>query len=138
MPTETEYKRKFREICGCWTEVYEPARGSGTGYPDVQMLVDGVLIPVEMKRGDIKNGFVRPHRIRPSQIAWHHAFGAAGGKSHFLICTGPLRTMSAYSIAPIERTRLVKWRSGWTMDECTPWVLDGSLVLDMSLQNLLK
>jgi len=66
-------------------EWVEPAAGGDIGSPDMKLLVDRFLRPVELKRGVFRRGRVLPDRVRPSQVSWHRRFQEAGGRSFFLI-----------------------------------------------------
>lgn len=140
--SETEYKRAFRNLVGVWSEVYETRSGGGVGYPDVQLLVGGLLLPVEVKVGELVDPktvvgpqaqeFLRPERVRPSQISWHHEFREAGGTAFVLVCTGQVRAMNAWVAPGTDRETLSQWRVGWPLRACTPWVEHGRLVVDLN------
>jgi hypothetical protein len=132
MAFESAYKREFRATLGVWSEAYEPARGSGVGYPDLQFLVCGILVPVELKKGRLKGERIYPMNVRPSQIAWLHNFNKAGGRAFLLVCTGEPSRMSAWAIPSIDREVTSKWKQGWLVEDCTQWVLAGGLTTNLS------
>ncbi len=82
---ESEVRDDFRQRWSGWIESYHPGGGSGIGVPDIQILVDGRLIPIELKRAIKKDGKVFSDAIRPAQISWHIRFTNAGGKSYFVL-----------------------------------------------------
>ncbi len=131
MPTESDYKRGFRKLVGVWSEAYETRSGGGVGYPDLQLLVGARLLPVELKRGSVRNGFVWPERIRPAQIVWHHDFMEAGGIAHVLVCEGPVAKMDVWSLPSMHREYLAAWRRGYYIERCTQWVSQGKLLFDL-------
>lgn len=58
---------------------------AGGGFPDVDMLLGGFPLKIELKISKNDRAFLSPH-----QIAWHTAYNAHGGPSFFLIKTpGP-------------------------------------------------
>ena len=70
---------------GCWTECYEPRRGGGTGIADIQVAVNGVLVPIELKVGVVEFGLVYPREVRADQLGWHNRLNDnAGVMSLFL------------------------------------------------------
>lgn len=125
---ETEYKRQLRKIVGGWSEVYETRSGGGVGYPDLQFLLGGVLIPVEIKVGEVVGDVLRSSEIRGSQIAWHHNFKKAGGVSVILVCWGPVKQMNAYAVPDTNREMTANWKKGWKISFCEPWVENGKLL----------
>ena len=73
---------------GGWVDQYHPSLGSTTGQPDLQFLlrtlIGPVLVPVELKVGEIVKGNLKVHAIRPAQRRWAKKFHNHGGKSGFL------------------------------------------------------
>ena len=133
--SEVGYKQKLREILdaeGLWSESYEPGFGSGVGYPDLQVLVWGRLVPLELKRGWVRDGRVFCTRIKPSQISWHHRFLMAGGNSKVLICFGPKRDMTVVAAPGLHRDVLSRWKEGWELSNCEVWVDKGRLVINQA------
>lgn len=128
---ETEYKRAFRRLVGGWSEVYETASGSGVGYPDLQLLVGRSLLPVEMKRGEVKGALLKSEVIRPSQISWHHEFREAGGVAFICVCSGPVAAMDVWSVPSGDRRVTSRWKEGWHLGDCLLWVKEGRLVIDV-------
>lgn len=134
---ETEYKREFRKLVGVWSEAYEPGMGSGVGYPDLQLLVGRLLLPVELKSGVVFKGNLRPKQVKPSQISWHHDFFMAGGESWVVVCCGDPKYMDAWSVPSVHRDVLSRWRVGWPIQDCTQWVSQGSLSIDLFRRSFL-
>jgi hypothetical protein len=122
----------MRATCGVWSEAYETARGSGSGYPDLQLLLDSVLVPVELKCGVIRDIRLVPTRIRPAQISWHHEFKAAGGKAFVVVCTGEINVMSAWAIPSTDREVTSRWKEGYNILKCKQWMSSGAWVVDFS------
>jgi len=138
MASETGHKQKFRSICGVWSEAYETRSGGGVGYPDLQLLVGPMLLPVEVKVGDLKGpsfpaykNRVFPHRIRPAQITWLHEFKQAGGLAVLLICVGERRTMDAWALVSPDRDTLARWKDGYHISELELWVSKGQMRVDL-------
>jgi len=121
--SETDFKRKFRQSILGWSEAYEPSRGSGTGYPDVQVLLSGVLIPVEAKVAKLDQGVIRSRDIRPAQIGWHYRLMKAGGKSSFVFGVLERKLWSAYVFPVCEQNfeRLMSWRDGFDVNIMRVW-----------------
>lgn len=130
--TETEYKRQFRKIVGVWSEAYETRSGGGVGYPDLQLLVGRILIPVELKSGQLVGDRLKSKRIRPSQIVWHHDFKLAGGRAFILVCVGSVRAMDAWAVPSADRSVTSRWKEGWPVQGCQQWVSAGKLVADLN------
>ena len=97
---ELELKASVIANFGGFVDRHEPARGAGLGSPDVEFLIRPGLgmLPVELKAAteiDATESTLysaKSQGFRPSQIAWHREFAAAGG-----IAFGMLGV-------PIERT----------------------------------
>lgn len=83
---ETELKRHVRhKRLTVWSESYEPSlRGGGNGVPDTQVLLCGLLFPIEFKVGFIEKGLLRSS-VRPAQISWNAKFSRAGGIALLLV-----------------------------------------------------
>lgn len=81
-PREIEVRHWMKRYWDGWIEFREPARGTGLGAPDCQiMLPDGFLVPIEFKIGWFGangEGF-RSTPLRPAQIEWHRQFVLHGG-----------------------------------------------------------
>ena len=79
---EGQFKVWFRENWKGWMSAYEPRKGGTVGIADLQILVKGRLVPVELKIAEFSDeGLVIPERIRPAQIQWHAKLAKAGGFS---------------------------------------------------------
>jgi len=122
---ETAYKRKLRALSPYWSESYEPGKGSGVGYPDLQFLVGDRLWPVELKVGKVVGHLIKPTCVRPSQVAWFHGFLSAGGKADLAVCFGPLENMNCVLLPDCRREALVKWRDGYDIRLCRWLVREG-------------
>lgn len=129
--SELLLKRKFRAAIGVWTEAYETRSGSGVGYPDLQMLVGRLLVPVELKAGGVENGRLRCSEIRPSQISWHHEFLKAGGKSFIVVCWS-YGGLNAWAIPSTDREVTSKWKQGWDLNLCEKWIGKGVVTISLS------
>lgn len=123
--TETEYKRKFRTLVGVWSGVYEPGKGAGLGAPDLQILVNKKLFPIELKCGKLKGRKIVASRIRPAQISWHQDFLMAGGTAYVLVCFGKIGAMHAWALPSCHRDVTSKWKEGWEIEEGQWWLRDG-------------
>lgn len=121
--SETDFKRKFRQSVLEWSEAYEPSRGSGTGYPDVQVLLRGVIVPVEVKIALVSQGVLWSRDIRPAQIGWHYRLMKAGGKSAFVFGVLERKLWSAYVFPVCEQNfeRLMAWREGFDVNTLRVW-----------------
>jgi hypothetical protein len=81
---ESDLRSDFRMRWSGWLETYEHARGGGAGIPDVQILVDRLLVPIELKRAELVGNRLFSDTIRPAQISWHFRFQESGGLSFFM------------------------------------------------------
>jgi hypothetical protein len=132
MVTETDYKRQLRKVIGGWSEAYETRAGSGVGYPDLQFLVRrsllGVLVPVEVKVGEVSRERLVSREIRPSQISWWHSFMEAGGYGFVFVCSGPVAAMDAWATPSLDRLTLSRWKEGWEIQKCKKMISAGLLI----------
>lgn len=135
---ETTCKRKLRKLFKkYWSQTNEIRSGSSFGAPDLQFLVNGMLLPVEVKRGvadfvSIGCGVIFPEVIRPSQISWHHEFLMAGGKSFIVVCYVHERIMDAWALPSVHRDVTSQWNEGFLLADCTQWVKDGKAVIELA------
>jgi hypothetical protein len=68
-----------------WSDWLEPTGSAGVGRPDLDVLVDGRIVPVELKvMNGSADGWICCEKIRPTQISWHFRFNRAGGISLWL------------------------------------------------------
>lgn len=109
---ELKFKRWFRQEFKGWSEAYEPRRGSGTGMPDLQLLVRGMLLPVELKVGWIEDDVLHIHDVEPAQVSWHVRFWAAGGESSFVVGIPDGKGWQVYSPF-LSAAALMEWKKGW-------------------------
>lgn len=93
-------------------ETYEPRRGTGIGIPDVQIVVDGRIVPIELKVGVIKNGVLFPREIRPPQIVWHKKLNDAGVASVLLIGVYDF-TIDDFIACAVESQHMRNWKNGY-------------------------
>ena len=93
-----------------WVEFYEAAHGGSPGVPDVQFMLNGLLLPAELKVGTLRDGFVLPKRVRPAQVGWHMRFAAAGGTSLILI---GVQIIDYICVMIIPGTLANEWRVGY-------------------------
>jgi|SRR5687768_3852157 len=129
--TEAKHKARLRRIIGGWSESYEPGRGSGVGYPDVQFLSGRLLVPVEVKRGRRIRDRLFADRIRPSQITWHDSFLKAGGLSFVFVCFGSGKDFEVWSTPLPYREVTAAWRQGWALADCWRVIEGGKMALDL-------
>lgn len=130
--SEAELKARLRKIVGGWSESYEPGRGSGVGYPDLQFLLGNRLLPVEVKQGFIQDGRIHCDRIRPSQINWHDNFLKNGGLSFVFALWGQRNEFTCWCLPLPYRYVTMSWRSGFPEFLCRPIVTNARLVIDLS------
>lgn len=129
--SETSLKRSFRSLVGVWSEAYETRSGSGFGYPDLQLLINGWLLPVEIKKGWISEGRLHSTQIRPSQIFWHHRFAKSGGTSVIIVCwKDPL--LQAWALPACTKDVTSGWKQGWEIEDCEQWIKDKKMVINLS------
>lgn len=86
---EKQIRHRLFEESQCWTSRIEPGFGSELGIPDLLILIQRKLIPVELKRGTVKtvkNALkIYPEIVRPAQVSWHMRFHQSGGKALLVI-----------------------------------------------------
>lgn len=85
----------------------EPGMGATMGVPDCLLLLKKNWIPIELKHGELKGGFIKCD-IRPAQIQWHLSVAACGGRSLFLI--GTERGIYAVPGKFVEQLATKKWQ----------------------------
>ena len=88
MMNEQQFKSWFRENWDGWLSTYEPRRGGTIGIADLQILVKGRIVPIELKVGEIQGGKLFCHDVRASQVQWHRDLFKAGGYSLFVVGVG--------------------------------------------------
>ena len=114
--TEVDFKSWFmKSWAPHWSEAYEPRGGTGMGLPDVQVLINEVLLPLELKIGMEHDAILFPRDVRPAQIEWHRRFAAAGGNSAMLVGL-PVDNKRRYRVRIVNGTNLNTWAKGydWT------------------------
>ena len=110
--TEAEFKKWLRQNWSGWIESYEPRRGTGVGIPDVQIVVQGKLVPIELKLGIIKNGILFPREVRPAQIAWHRKLNDAGVKSILMVGVYDF-VADDFDACLVDGSFLKNWKQGY-------------------------
>lgn len=123
---ENDFKRWVRDSWAGWLESYEPRRGTGIGIPDIQIVVDKVLIPVELKVGEIENGWVIPREVRPAQIQWHRELNHYGVRTVLLIGVYDYED-EVWLPYPIDGRLIANWRNGFEIIETIPELLFDSM-----------
>lgn len=116
---ETRYKRKMLGNYPLWSESYEPGLGSGTGYPDVQLLSPRkVLLPIELKVGLIINDRVFPREVRRDQVVWHHNFQRHGGIAVIAIGVETEKGSNIWDSYVVPGNLATEWASGYAVSDC--------------------
>lgn len=110
--SESDFKKWLRNNWSGWIESYEPRRGTGIGIPDVQIVVHGKLVPVELKVGTIRDGILYPKEIRPPQIIWHKRLNDAGVKSLLMIGVYDL-VADDFDVCLVDAEYMRNWRHGY-------------------------
>ena len=100
---ERQFKLWIRKNWSGWLNSYEPRKGATIGIPDIQVLVRGALVPIELKVGVLVGEVLKTKKVRASQINWHHKFSEAGGMSLVMVGVGegttPTRIFFCYGKA---------------------------------------
>ena len=85
-------ERKFQqwfvkewEAAGMWVENIHPSFGTKTGIPDLLVMAAKLLIPIELKTGELVGESLSVSDIRPAQIRWANQFYKAGGISGLIV-----------------------------------------------------
>lgn len=97
---EADLKVWFRSHWLGWVESYEPRLGSSVGIPDLQVVVDQKLVPIELKLCRIEFGLLFPSEVRPPQINWHRNLSCYGVPSLFLFGQGKTKAPDFLFAAP--------------------------------------
>lgn len=83
---EQKIKTEFLRRWTGWSDTFEPARGSGVGFPDCQLVLEGdIAIPIEFKKGTEYKNSITIAQIRAAQVSWHTRYNAEGHKSFFVV-----------------------------------------------------
>jgi hypothetical protein len=113
---EKDLRRLLRQKWDGWLDWIEPRGNAGVGRPDVDLLHNERIYPVELKIGKCIDFADRQFhvKIRPDQVAWQHRFYCAGGISFFLIA-------SDYANIWLCRKIIMNFpRDRWVFDDCWP------------------
>jgi len=86
---EVNLRKIVKENWNSFISWIEAAPGGTTGNPDCLMAMDGAIIPVELKVGEVRlnEDCLYIPKMKPEQIAWHYKLFDAGGESLFLVAT---------------------------------------------------
>lgn len=95
-----------------WCEAYEPRLGGGTGIADLNLAVEGFLVPIELKVGEVRTGRLFCDEIRPDQIGWHNRICRAKIFTFFLAGTGSYSVRLPERIFAFQLTAALGWRKG--------------------------
>lgn len=122
MGAETEFKNWWRKRYKGLSDVHEPRRSIGEGFPDVTVLDkgSGLLLPIEFKIGWWDEGRLMC-KFEPAQPAWHINFMRAGGRA--LICVGVANKKSWDVYQVIPGMWLMEWEKGIPPHVTTNWTL---------------
>lgn len=128
--SEAEFKARFRASVKGWSEAYEPGRGGGIGYPDLQVLVGpdervpvARLVPVELKIAVLKGDKLLSRNIKPVQISWHYRLLLGGGESAFAfgVCEANLWSAYIFRVRRENFSALMGWREGIAVAQTRLW-----------------
>jgi Holliday junction resolvase len=109
---ERQFQRWFVgewEKGGRWAENIHPSFGTKTGIPDLLLLVSNLMVPIEVKTGVLKDGYLKVSDVRPAQIRWSRKFVAHGGKCGLI---AGLRKDKEWEIAVVQNEA---WWTGRTV-----------------------
>lgn len=122
---ESEFKKWFRNNTPYWVESYEPRRGGGVGIPDIQIGVEGVLIPIELKVGRVdENHICWTEEVRADQIGWHRC--AAEAMIPTLMCVGIAMPKNQWQMIWVDGIDMRLWKAGYEINSrvakvCNDW-----------------
>ena len=110
---ETEFRKYIKELlanAGVFSITVEHRSGGSVGAPDLLLLVDTLLLPVELKVGsyDARADVVRCERIRPAQIKLLDELSAAGGRARLLIGVQDFRGWQSWLLRDVTRKSLTR------------------------------
>lgn len=87
---ERDLRKIVKDRWSGWVDWIEPRGNAGIGRPDMDLLVDNQIAPVELKIGLLMGEHkFKPEKIRADQVSWHHRFHSAGGVSFFMFAESP-------------------------------------------------
>lgn len=128
MGAETDLKNWFRKKYSGWSDVHEPRRSLGQGFPDVTILVRNqrvggcYLVPIEFKVGRFDtSGRLLVSGFEPAQVSWHYNFRKAGG--YALIAVGVKvvkQGWELWEVTPGDWMR--EWKLGVPVNDMRPWL----------------
>lgn len=70
-PNEKDFREWIIKTYDGWINRIEPSQGMNPGIPDLLVMTDIGLVPVELKIASLDDGLLWSSEIRPSQISWH-------------------------------------------------------------------
>lgn len=138
--SEADFRSWFRDRWAGWLESYEPRHGSGIGIADIQIVVAGKLVPIELKVGSLQDDRVYAQKVRGVQIGWHKRLNDAGVFTGFLVgCpqnhNAPV--LSRFSVFWIDPWDIVDWQKGFDVDVAARKVIDINRDIPMLVNNFL-
>jgi len=110
---EQEFKNWFRDNWNGWVAAYEPRRGGTVGVADLQILIRGRLLPVELKVGEVQGKHLISHDVRASQVQWHRELFKAGGYSVFLVGVGEGKKPDQVFVFPGAKGVMLQSKLEW-------------------------
>lgn len=108
-------KAEFRKRWTGWLDSVEPSLGSGMGIPDLLLLLRlrnmPVMMPTELKIGNVRGKKIHPLLVRGSQVRWHYHLNECGGRSSLVIGVSP---DEAYLI---DGRHVIDWKQGFKIGD---------------------
>ena len=104
-PSERKFQNFVKKAWFGFSTQLHPGIGSDRGVPDLLLLSDMGLIPVELKIGKIEGGKLWSSEVRPSQLGWHSRLAAAGGISVFFIGVFEDNTWRIFAVDSLKMTQ---------------------------------
>lgn len=118
MALERDFKRWCRNILGRWNCAIEPALGADLGVPDLMVLRGGLLLPIELKVGEIVDGRLFPRKVRPDQIQFMEGLMRAGGECCFVVGVYD-GEWKGFGTRNCRARNLSTWKKGFDIDAYT-------------------
>ena len=118
---EADFRAFIKQEWLGWMEFYEPRRGSGVGFPDMQILAYHKLIPIELKIATLKGDKIYSSPFSPAQIGWHKRFSDNGGIADVWWGVKEQGKWKAFSTFSFDGDRLIEmivdWKSGYLIGD---------------------